>query len=89
MYGLQGVNPWIISAETGVRKPDPAAFEILNRSSGCAYQSCLVLDNSSNLLDNASVLGMKTVLFDPENTISNDTINHPTVKRFNEFFRRS
>ena len=88
MYGLQGVKPWIISSETGVRKPNPAAFEILHRSSGCAYQSCLVLDTTSNLLDTAAVLGMKTILFNPDGAPVKESVNHPTVKRFSEFFRR-
>ncbi|HJM97954.1 MAG: HAD-IA family hydrolase [Acidimicrobiales bacterium] len=88
MYGLQGVNPWIVSAETGVRKPDPAAFEILYRASGHAYQSCLVLDNATNLLDTAAVLGMKTALFNPDNEPTDNSKNHPTVKKLNEFFRR-
>jgi len=88
MYGLHGVKPWIISSETGVRKPDPAAFEILHRSSGCAYQSCLVLDTTSNLLDTAAVLGMKTTLLSPDSSSPKDSTDHPTVKKFSEFFRK-
>ncbi len=88
MYGLQGITPWIVSAETGVRKPDPAAFEILNRASGCGYESCLVLDQAPNLLDTASALGMKTVQFTPQHDSKNDSSGHPKVKRFTEFFRR-
>ena len=77
-----------MSAETGVRKPDPAAFEILNRASGCGYESCLVLDQAPNLLDTASALGMKTVQFTPQHDSNNDSSGHPKVKRFTEFFRR-
>ena len=32
LYGLQGMKPWIVSAESGVRKPDPAAFEVFRKA---------------------------------------------------------
>ena len=88
LYGLQGINPWIISSQNGVRKPDPAIFEILNRSSGIAYQSCLVLDTEINFLDTAKSLGMKTVLLDAGGKKVDPNLSHPKVNRLNEFFRR-
>ena len=79
IYGLQGIHPWIISSEYGVRKPDPAILEILNRSSGIAYQSCLVLDTATNFLDTAQTLGMKTVHLNPEANKSDANQKHPSV----------
>ena len=87
IYGLQGIHPWIISSDYGVRKPDAAILEILNRSSGIAYQSCLVLDTATNFLDTAQTLGMKTVHFNPEANKSDANQNHPSVRRLNEFFK--
>ena len=87
IYGLQGIHPWIISSEYGVRKPDPAILEILNRSSGIAYQSCLVLDTATNFLDTAQTLGMKTVHLNPEANKSDANQKHPSVRRLNEFFK--
>ena len=88
LYGLQGINPWIISSENGVRKPDPAILEILKRSSGIAYQSCLVLDTGINFLDTAQSLGMKTVLLDDGSKKADPNLSHPKVSRLNEFFKR-
>jgi HAD superfamily hydrolase (TIGR01509 family) len=88
LYGLQGINPWIISSENGVRKPDPAILEILKRSSGIAYQSCLVLDTEINFLDTAQSLGMKTVLLDDGSKKADPNLSHPKVSRLNEFFKR-
>jgi len=87
LYGLQGIRPWIISSEYGVRKPDPAILEILNRSSGIAYQSCLALDTATNFLDTAQTLGMKTVHLNPEANKADANQKHPTVRRLNEFFK--
>ena len=87
IYGLQGIHPWIISSEYGVRKPDPAILEILNRSSGIAYRSCLVLDTATNFLDTAQTLGMKTVHLNPEANKSDVNQKHPNVRRLNEFFK--
>ena len=87
IYGLQGIHPWIISSDYGVRKPDAAILEILNRSSGIAYQSCLVLDTATNFLDTAQTLGMKTVHLNPEANKSDANQKHPSVRRLNEFFK--
>ncbi|OUV78671.1 MAG: hypothetical protein CBC90_00995 [Acidimicrobiaceae bacterium TMED130] len=88
IYGLQGIKPWIVSSDYGVRKPDSAILETLNRYSGVAYQSCLVLDTATNFLDTAQILGMKTVYLNSNNEIPDNDRNHPSVKKLNEFFKR-
>ena len=87
IHGLQGIRPWITSSEYGVLKPDPAILEILNRTSGVAYQSCLVLDTATNFLDTAKTLGMKTVHLNAEENKADLNHKHPSVRRLNEFFK--
>jgi len=87
LYGLHGMDPWVVSAESGVRKPNPAAFEMLRKAAGVPFQSCLVIDGSENSLDAAANLGMKTVLLSTEGE-STPSTDHPIVKKFSEFTRR-
>ena len=87
LYGLHGMQPWVVSAESGVRKPDPAAFEILRKAAAIPFQSCLVIDGSENALDSAANLGMKTVYFNTGTDI-NPSTSHPVVRKLSEFTRR-
>jgi HAD superfamily hydrolase (TIGR01509 family) len=87
LYGLQGMQPWIVSAESGVRKPDPAAFEIFRKSAEIPFQSCLVIDGSENVLDSAANLGMKTVLLTHEENLKYSS-DHPVIRKLSEFTRR-
>ena len=87
LYGLQGMQPWIVSAESGVRKPDPAAFEIFRKSAEIPFQSCLVIDGSENVLDSAANLGMKTVLLTHKENLKHSS-DHPVIRKLSEFTRR-
>ena len=86
LYGLQGMKPWIVSAESGVRKPDPAAFEVFRKAAGVPYQSCLVIDGVENVLDSAANLGMKTVLLSQKGKSSSSSV-HPVIGKLSEFKR--
>ena len=87
LYGLQGMKPWIVSAESGVRKPDPAAFEVFRKAAEVPFHACLVIDGSEIVLDSAANLGMKTVLLGEKgaNVSSSD---HPVIQKLSEFTRR-
>ena len=87
LYGLQGMQPWVVSAESGVRKPDPAAFEILRKAASIPFQSCLVIDGSETVLDSAANLGMKTVFLSTEGKPTHSS-GHPAVQKLSEFTRR-
>ena len=87
LYGLQGMKPWIVSAESGVRKPDPAAFEVFRKAAEVPFHACLVIDGSENVLDSASNLGMKTVLLAGKETDVSSS-DHPVIQKLSEFTRR-
>ncbi len=85
---LDGIDPWVVSAEVGVRKPDPGIYEALRRSSGVPYEDCLMIDARLTNLDAAKTLGMSTVWFAPAPSRGEPTPDHPVVSSFAEFFRR-
>lgn len=87
LYGLQGMKPWIVSAESGVRKPDPAAFEVFRKAAEVPFHACLVVDGSEIVLDSAANLGMKTVLLREKGT-DVSTSDHPVIHKLSEFTRR-
>jgi putative hydrolase of the HAD superfamily len=87
LHGMQGMMPWIVSAEIGVRKPDAAAFEAVRRLTGLPYQSCLVIDGSLECLDMAKSLGMMTAWF-TRTAPEDSSAGHPVVARFGDFFHR-
>jgi putative hydrolase of the HAD superfamily len=66
-FGLEArIRPWVISAEVGVRKPDPAIYDALSARAGVPLRNCLFLDDRPEHLDAARRLGMSTVLVAPE-----------------------
>ncbi len=85
---LDGIDPWVVSAEVGVRKPDPGIYEALRRSSGVPYEDCLMIDARLTNLDAAKTLGMSTVWFAPAHSRTEPAPDHPVVSSFAEFFRR-
>ena len=87
LYGLQGMKPWIVSAESGVRKPDPAAFEVFRKAAEVPFHACLVIDGSEIVLDSAANLGMKTVLLGEKGTNVSSS-DHPVIQKLSEFSRR-
>ena len=61
----------VISGEVGMRKPDPAIFELTVDRLGVVADRCVFVDDHPNHLGSASSVGMTTVLHrTPEQTIS-------------------
>ena len=85
---LAMIWPWVISADIGVRKPDPGIFEALRREAGVPYESCLLIDTNAAHLDTARTLGMSTAFFTSRKLSPNERPNHPVVSSFSDFFRR-
>jgi len=79
---LRAIWPWLVSADVGVTKSNPAMFEILRRESGTAYGHCLYVDSDLNALDVARDLGMKTALLDTGNLDLPEVVGHPVVTDF-------
>ena len=52
----------VISGEVGLRKPDPAIFELTTRRLGVAPGACVFVDDHPGHLASASEAGMTTVL---------------------------
>ncbi len=53
----------VISGDVGLRKPDPAIFELLLRRLGCPAGDCVFIDNSAANLRVARTLGLSTIHF--------------------------
>jgi putative hydrolase of the HAD superfamily len=51
------------STETGLRKPDPAIYELLLDQLGCRPEQAVLVDDSLRSVDAARALGMHTVQF--------------------------
>jgi putative hydrolase of the HAD superfamily len=65
--GLGRVGPLVISSEVGWRKPAPEFYAALCQSTGLPPDKVLhVGDDLANDYDGARALGMRAVLFDPE-----------------------
>ncbi len=88
LHGLSGVAPWIVSAEIGVRKPDPASFEALRRVTGVPYHSMLLVDGQIPSLDTAQTLGMMTSWFTRQKPADGAEPGHAVITKFADFFRR-
>lgn len=85
---LAMIEPWIISAEAGVRKPDPAIYEALRRETGVPYEGWLLIDADLDNLDTAKTLGIATAHFANQRASPHDRPAHPVVTTFSDFFRR-
>ncbi len=66
------ITHWYVSAEIGVRKPDPNAYDALLRGLDTAPQRVLFVDDRGPNVVSAQHLGMQTLLFTSE-----DTARHP------------
>ncbi|MDQ3982190.1 MAG: HAD family phosphatase [Actinomycetota bacterium] len=61
----------VISGEVGLRKPDPAIFELTTRRLGVPADRCVFVDDHPGHLTSAAEAGMTTVLHrEPARTIS-------------------
>lgn len=55
-------DAWVISGEVGLRKPDPAVYELAAARLGLAPGECVFVDDLPGNLKPARALGMATVL---------------------------
>jgi putative hydrolase of the HAD superfamily len=55
-------DAWVISSEVGVRKPDPAVYEMAAERLGLPPAACVFVDDLPGNLKPARALGMATVL---------------------------
>jgi putative hydrolase of the HAD superfamily len=55
-------DAWVISSEVGLRKPDPAIYELAAERIGLAPAACVYVDDLPGNLKPARALGMATVL---------------------------
>jgi epoxide hydrolase-like predicted phosphatase len=53
---------WVISSEVGLRKPDPAIYELAAEQIGLPPRACVYVDDLPGNLKPARALGMATVL---------------------------
>jgi HAD superfamily hydrolase (TIGR01509 family) len=76
---------FIISGETGLRKPDRRIYELLLARTKCKAGEILFVDDNINNLNAAAELGLITILFDPLR--KGDTTDHKIVNGFTELLR--
>ena len=55
-------DAWVISSEVGLRKPDPAVYELAAERLGVPPHACVFVDDLPGNLKPARALGMATVL---------------------------
>ena len=55
-------DAWVISSEVGLRKPDPAIYELTAERLGLQPADCVIVDDLGGNLKPARALGMATVL---------------------------
>jgi epoxide hydrolase-like predicted phosphatase len=55
-------DAWVISAQVGLRKPDPAIYELAAERLGLAREQCVFVDDLPGNLKPARALGMATVV---------------------------
>jgi len=83
-FGLdQYINGYVISADVGCRKPDPAIFHKLLARLGATPGNVLLVDDQPRNLDAAAGLGFTTVLFAPDGS-GIDRGDHQIVATFGE-----
>ena len=63
-FGLADfIDPWCISGDVGVRKPDVGAFRALLGTIEAEPDECLFVDDRQRNIDAARAVGFRTVLF--------------------------
>jgi putative hydrolase of the HAD superfamily len=55
-------DAWVISSEVGLRKPEPAIYELAAERLGLEPADCVIVDDLPGNLKPARALGMATVL---------------------------
>lgn len=81
LTGLDTVDPWVTSAELGVTKPDPAAYEALARRLGVAPGRALVIDDELSCCNAAASVGFATAWFQPDPVVAASP-DHVTLRSF-------
>jgi putative hydrolase of the HAD superfamily len=67
-YGLDKIfDTVIISGEVKLRKPDPEIFILFLEEAGTTADACIFIDDRPDNLKAASLLGIKTILFNRDN----------------------
>ncbi|HWD09599.1 MAG TPA: HAD-IA family hydrolase [Actinomycetota bacterium] len=87
VHRLEGdVDPWVVSAEIGVRKPGREIYQAFVDASGCQPARCLFVDDTIENLEAARRLGFQTVWFgaDPPGARRDGTAGHRRVDGFEE-----
>lgn len=68
-FGLETfIRTWFVSADLGVRKPDPAAYQAVIEAHGGRPADITLIDDRPVNLAAAAALGLRTVLFHSEDT---------------------
>src|SRR2546429_553302 len=63
-HGLEdGIGPWVVSGEVGVRKPAAEIYERFLAEAGCEAEGCMFVDDTPTNLDTAARLGFRTFSF--------------------------
>ena len=83
------IEPWVVSAEVGVRKPGAAIYERFLAETGCEAGECLFVDDLVENLDAARRLGFRTAWFQrrlmPASMPASMPVGrHPRVGSFDE-----
>ncbi|MGV6825720.1 MAG: HAD-IA family hydrolase [bacterium] len=73
---------YVISADVGARKPDPAIYQVLLERAAANAIDCIFVDDKPENLETARSLGMITILFDPQRHYSEP--KHPVVHSFQQ-----
>ena len=55
-------DAWVISGEVGLRKPDPAIYELVAERLGLPPEACVIVDDLPGNLKPARALGMATIV---------------------------
>jgi HAD superfamily hydrolase (TIGR01509 family) len=76
------IRPWVVSGETGARKPQPLPFEQVAARAGVSLANCLYLDDRHEHLDVARRLGMATVRFGAADPKANGRRPHRHAESF-------
>ena len=63
-------DAWVISAEVGLRKPDPEIYELAAERLGLPPEACVYVDDLGGNLKPAAALGMATVLHGGDATVT-------------------
>jgi putative hydrolase of the HAD superfamily len=64
VQGLQdGIWPWVVSGEVGVRKPAAEIYKRFLAEAGCDARDCMFIDDSTENLHAAAGLGFRTLQF--------------------------